>query len=372
MSLEIKPYTADWEEAVGDFNRRLKEKGVTFQFPKSCVSIWLPKIGDRKIYQEFFLAVENNSTIRGGYVLKHHNVSLGGKITLVCEYQLPLSEGIINRAHKAVGHHLLQSAIEQQRLLFSLGMGGLDKPLPKALKRKEWNLQPIPFYFRVVQPVNFLRNIMVLRTSKIRRMALDFLAVSGIGWAVIKLYQAVRSRRAVPKDTLRVEPVSNFDDWADIIWNRTKDSYRLATVRDSKTLNILYPKSDNRFIRLRLLENQQTVGWVVGLNTKMTKHKQFGKMRVGSIIDCLALPGYETDVVAAITRILLDGGVDIIVSNQSYVSWCLALKKSGFVRGPSNFAFAVSPELARILGPLKQNIPEIHINRGDGGGPINL
>ncbi|TET95197.1 MAG: hypothetical protein E3J26_03190 [Candidatus Zixiibacteriota bacterium] len=264
------------------------------------------------------------------------------------------------------------NALQRQPLLYALGMGGLDQPLPKFLKAMKWNIQPVPFYFNIVHPAKFLRNIAAVRTSVTRKMALDFLAVSGIGWVAVKLYQAVRSRRADPKVTLKVEPVSSFAAWADDIWDRSKHGYHLTSVRDRKTLNILYPEDNERFIRLCFLKNQQTVGWVVALDTTMIEHKQFGSMRVGSIVDLLALPGNEAGIVEAATRFLQAAGADVLVSNQSCASWCSALEKSGFVRGPSNFVLAISPELARMLDPLERSMAEIHMNRGDGDGPINL
>jgi hypothetical protein len=42
------------------------------------------------------------------------------------------------------------------------------------------------------------------------------------------------------------------------------------------------------------------------------------------------------------------------------------------MQGPSNFALAISPRLGKMLEPLDKNLELLHINRGDGGGPINL
>jgi hypothetical protein len=64
--------------------------------------------------------------------------------------------------------------------------------------------------------------------------------------------------------------------------------------------------------------------------------------------------------------------VDIIVSNQASKAWSKALARNGYLNGPSNFILALSPELSQELQPLEQYEPHIHINRGDGDGPINL
>jgi hypothetical protein len=65
-------------------------------------------------------------------------------------------------------------------------------------------------------------------------------------------------------------------------------------------------------------------------------------------------------------------GVDLIVSNQSYAAWGAALQSAGFVQGPSNFRFAASREVAKLLDPLPTTMAHIHLTRGDGAGPVNL
>jgi hypothetical protein len=49
-----------------------------------------------------------------------------------------------------------------------------------------------------------------------------------------------------------------------------------------------------------------------------------------------------------------------------------ALQNAGFLHGPSNFRFAASRELAKLLDPLPTTMAHIHLNRGDGPGPVNL
>ena len=111
-------------------------------------------------------------------------------------------------------------------------------------------------------------------------------------------------------------------------------------------------------------------GWAVVLDTQMKNHKQFGDMRVGTIVDCLAPPDDAATVVRAATRTLEKRGVDLIVSNQLHAAWCAGLAGAGFRRGPSNFLFALAPALAALLEDAEDG--DIHINRGDGDGPIHL
>ncbi len=372
MAIEIKPYTENLIGAVKDFNLRLQRGGATFRFPESNVSQWLPKIDERRIFQEYFLALEGD-VVRGGFILKHQVFSFKGEIISIGGYQLPLSEGIVNQAYRrVVGLQLLTDALRRKHLLFALGMGGFQQPLPRMLKTAGWSLCAVPFFFKVNHPFRFLRGTTFLRRVQLKRSLLDFLAITGLGWIGIRLLQALLRKQRRRDKWMSFEEVNDFSDWSDQLWTVCKDKYSMIAVRDSQTLNILYPSGNKRFIRLKVLENQQVVGWAVVLNTQMWNHKHFGNLRVGSIVDTLALPENAFPVIRSATRFLERAGADIIVSNHSHITWCSAFKDGGFISGPSNFIFAASKKLAQLLHPFEQSKQEIHLNRGDGPGPINL
>jgi hypothetical protein len=104
----------------------------------------------------------------------------------------------------------------------------------------------------------------------------------------------------------------------------------------------------------------------------MEEHKQFGNMKVGTLVDGFSTPGNALDVVACACDVLQSRGVDLIVSNQSHTAWVDALAQCGFRQGPTNFLFAVSPKLARLVPDFSDTFPRFHVNRGDGDGPIHL
>jgi hypothetical protein len=172
--------------------------------------------------------------------------------------------------------------------------------------------------------------------------------------------------------TVAVEPVGEFSGWADELWNRCKGAYGMSAVRDAEALRILYPEADKKFLRLRISDRSGTIGWVVMLDTQMSNHKQFGDMRVGSIVDGFASMDAVGKVVGAARDFLESRGVDLIVSNQSHKAWCRGLRMAGFLRGPTNFVFTSSPKLTRRLREHGIGDDDLHLNRGDGDGPINL
>jgi len=368
MAIAIQPYTPELIPAVKALNSRLGAGGVAreFHFPENSVPAWLPKLPGRRLYQEYFLAVEVDA-VRGGYIVKHQDFLINGEILPIAFYRLPLSEGIVNRAYTSVAVIMLRSALARQPVMFALGMGGMHNPLPQMLKAMGWSLRDVPFYFRVNHPGKFLRNIAPLRQEPARRKLASLAAFSGLGWLGLKSAQGFRTKTI---SGVGAEQVANFGCWADELWQCCAAKYFASAVRDSATLNVLY--QEDKYICLKVSRRSQVLGWAVLLDTQMDNSKYFGEMRLGSIADCFAAPEDAPAVIQGATHFLQARGVDLIISNQAHQAWTNALKSSGYFTGPSNFVFAASKGLAQLLAPLDQNFSRLHLNRGDGDGPINL
>jgi hypothetical protein len=373
MAIAVKPYSENLIPAVREFNHRLTSGGAPseLRFPEHPAPEWLPKANGRRIYQEYFLALDADS-VRGGYILKYQDFSFSGDIRRVAYYHFPVSEGIVSRAYVAVGIQMLRAALETEPLLFALGMGGYDRPLPQMLRAMKWNMCLLPFYFKVNSPSQFLKETRALRNTPTRRLCMDLAAITGIGWLGLKLLQGLHPAPRSGDHSVRTETVSRFSQWADDLWQECKTRYAMIAVRDSETLNILYPPSSTRFLCLKVCRGAGELGWAVILDTQMQNDKYFGNLRVGSIADCLALPKNASAVIRAATRVLEERGVDLIVSNQSHSAWCMALRQAGFQAGPSNFIFAASRKLGELLDPFELKRTQTHLNRGDGDGPIHL
>jgi len=374
--IEIVPYASEHEEAVRAFNERLRDAHVdpnlySFRFPDSHIPRWLPRKTGCNLYQELFLAVEDQTTVRGGYILKHQPFLVKGRPVEVCTFRLPISEGIVDRAFAIVGARLYRHALRRQPSLMGLGGGGPQSPIAEFLRAAGWQTTPVSFWFRILHPNAFLANIEPFRTSPLRRGALDLLRCTGLGWLGIKAGFALRGPCRRPA-SVSFETVPEFSGWADDIWNECKGDYSLIAVRDRELLNVLYPATDSRFIRLKVMKDRVTVGWAVLLNTAMSGHKHFGAMRVGSLVDCLARPESARDVVACAGEYLEAAGSDLIVSNQASLVWRRALQGSGFMQSASNFPFFSSPHLTALLQPMAETAPSFHLNRADGDGPIHL
>lgn len=370
VTIKIVTYEERHIIAVSEFNNRLKVKNITFQFPEHPIPKWLPPKPNSDIYQEYFVAVDENRDVRGGYILKHQQFLVNGNVVSIGDYQLPLSEGIIDHKYNMVGLLLITDALNRQPLMYALGMGGPHQPLPKFLDAMRWTLNEVPFYFTIEHPLRFLRNIQVLRTTLWRRLALDAVALSGVGWAVWKLLGLFK--KSPGKCSISAEEAERFDNWVEPFWQKQNPANKMVAVRNKQILNILYPKHDKRFIKLKFSKAGIPVGWAVLLDTQMENHKQFLNMRVGTIVDCHSLQGYEREIIRICWDILKSKGVDLVISNQYHPVWRDALITNRFLKGPSNFIFATSPKLTQKLKCTEGGIANVHINRGDGDGPINL
>jgi hypothetical protein len=366
--LELEPYTEDLEGGVKAFNMRLREGGEGAEcFPETWIRDF-PKRPNRGLYQESFLALEAGH-VRGGYHLRHQKFFVRGTVETLAGPQHMVSEGIVNSTCVMVGVRLLQHALQKQPLLYAVGMGGKRERLPRFLKASRWTLEPIPFYFKVLNPTPFLANLTHLCRSRSEKLLVDLLRYTRLGGAALRIleFRFDKLDRAVC-----AECFVDFGPWTNELWEACKDRYSLVAVRDSETLNLLYPPSSTKFLRLRILREAKTIGWVVMLDTQMSGHKQFGNMRLGAIVDCLADPENTGCTVACATKFLERRNLDLIVSNQASSAWCSGLAKNGFLRGPSNFLLGLSPKLAQRLQPFDDLKHNIHMNRGDGDGPINL
>lgn len=370
MPIEILPYEPDHAAAVRAFNGRLHAGGVAFTFPESSVPTWLPPASNVNVYQELFLAVEGQA-VRGGYILKHQDFVVRGQVISVGAFQLPLSEGTIDRAYAWIGVQLLRDALRRQPLLYTLGIGGYEEAAARLLLAARFHVEKVPFHFRVGHGAAFLREIQPLRARRALRWLCDLGAATGLGAVGISLVHRIRtaSWKGPP---VEIADLTSFHRGVDSVWQQSAGVADMAAVRDYPVLARLYDAPGNRFIRVAVTEGGQMRGWAVLLSSAHHRDKYFGNMKVGSLVDLLAAPGYERPVLDAAVARLQREAVDIIVTNQSLGAVCAALRGAGFLEGPSNFLFAASPRLVSAIGPLEPRLTNLHFNRGDGDGPIHL
>ena len=332
--------------------------------------VWLPPAEGAPVWQEYYVA-KNGSTVNGGFLLKPQPFRVSGHDETVACYGLPVSEGVVDPLHGMVGVQILRDAMARNPLLFCLGMGGEDTPPARLFAAMKWKLVACSFHFRVLRPARFCTGSRISagpgcaasRSTCWRSAGWD--RPGSPPWA----WKSRPSRRIA---AWMADTPAEFDERVDEVWDAARDSCSLVARRDVTVLRTLYPRAQERFVRLCVSRGRTMLGWAVLLVTQMHDDQYFGDLRVGTVVDCLALPGEETAVVAAATKELRARRADLAVSNQLHQDWQAAFDRTGYLRGPSNFVLAASPALAARLNPFEERVARAHMTRGDGDGPIHL
>ena len=325
--------------------------------------------GQDRIDEDKFIYIDKTGEMRAGYYLKRQPFRLGDEIIDIGNIQLPISESIIDQKYAPLASAILSDCLKRSPLTFGLGGGGLPRPIMKLFSIRGWDLSVVPFYFRVFHPYRFCRRISFLRRTAPRRIGMDILAFTGLASLAFNVIHAVGTRRT-KREEYSFRSVNQFDTWADEIWDETRTLYPFAAVRTHSFLNFLH--KDEKLRRICVSNQDGPIGWAVCLATNFASHRQFGSLRVGSIIDVFSYAGMEQYVVEAATEHLQEANVDIVISNQLHHRWGTAFKAMGYLQGPSNFALACSPELQHRCESLGIKKTDSHMTRADGDGPINL
>jgi len=367
MAVLIERCSADHIPAVKRFNARIAARGAGLEFfiPETPT---VEGSAQGPAHQEQFLALQGPE-VRGGFILQHQSFWLHGALTAIGNLQSPVSEGLIDTRYSHIAGAMLRGAIKRSPLLFAVGMGGFQRALPRLLSALGWRVRAVPFLFRVLRPGRFLRGMSALRGTPLRKRLMDVAARVGIGQV---LMGAAQFRPAGLRRPISTKRVSSWGAWADGLWIACREQYAMIGLRDRAVLDCWYPPRDERYLSYEMSADGQTVGWIVLLNTQMKGSDYFGDLRVGTLLDGLALPRYLPAVVRTAVTIFRSLGVDLVVCNHTHQPWLSALRQVGFLPGPSNYLLATSPQLTAALEPAAETDGRIHITRGDGDGRIHL
>jgi hypothetical protein len=371
MGLRVVYHEATHAPAVRAFNARLRAAdALLFALPET-VPAPNPHTAAPDIEFSHFVVVDDGGEVRGGYFVRTQPFYVRGQIRRVGQFQAPLSEGVVDKRYAAVGAVMLAHALAEWPLLFAMGMGSRDRPLPRMLRAMGWEILDTPFYFLVLNGKRFLRNIGPLRRQPSRRALADFLAVSGLGGMALQVLQSLRARNRFDMRYGR-HATQEFSAWADQIWQDSAEEYSLSAVRAASYLRFIYPSGNPQYYGVRLTEGERPAGWVEMLDCEPLERSYFGEMRVAALVDGVGPAAAIPTLVHSAVEAAKERKADIVISNQMHRDWTSALSAAGFWQGPSNYLLALSKELRKLLEPLEEAIPRIHFNRGDGDGRVNL
>jgi hypothetical protein len=379
MKIRIVPHSPDHRDAVDAFNLRMRAGGSHWGFYVDSKCQWIPPRAGSRVWRDFFLAVEDDGTVRGAYALKPQAWYIRGRTHTVAYWQGTFSQGAIDKRFAAMGLRLIRDMVKKQPLLYSWGHGGDNASIVQLLRKIGWHMHPTPLCVYVHHPYRFLRGNRYLRTTPERRTLMNAVAFSGAGTIGFRaLHKALAAKAAfsarhLPPRNVDVEVFETFGPWADDLWERCRDGYGIIATRDADIMNTLMPRDGwPHAIRLRMRQRGETVGWAAVKDTRMCDDPRFGSLRVGSIIDCLAHPADAAAIVQGATRFLRERDVDVIISNQSHPGWLDGFARNGFMLVPNKRLFAAAPELHTLLEPMETSRNQLHLTNMDGHGPHML
>src|SRR5581483_3785750 len=250
--LELVPYAPELDEAIVEFNRRLDAGRAEGGF-RLTTGPGPPPIASGAAVgsQEHYVTLEGE-VVRGGVSLQVQPFRVDGETQTVANLQLPLSEGIVDRRYAFVGGWLIKHVLHRYPRCFALGMGGEDRQLPQLLRAMGFAIWTVPFFFVVANVSRAARELPAIGPGWARRAGSALLRFSGAGTLASKAWLARAAWASRDAREIGTDPVREWEAWADEIWAEARPAFRVAAVRDSRTLPALFPVTDRKFPALRL------------------------------------------------------------------------------------------------------------------------
>ena len=158
-AFRVVPQTPAEMRGVHAFNDRMRaaNAGADFLLADQPNDVRPPGRPAPPIEWTKFVVVDQDDEVRGGFLLMTQPAWLQGEVRTVANYQAPLSEGIYDSRFGLVGLQMLRHLQRQWPLAFAVGMGGMDRPLPRLLQAAGWAVGPVPFLFHIVRSRRVLR-----------------------------------------------------------------------------------------------------------------------------------------------------------------------------------------------------------------------
>jgi hypothetical protein len=369
MAIRVVPYRKEHEPLVRDFNARMAAAGSDWAFYDSADPGWVAPGRLPNVRREYYVALDDDDVVRAGYCLKLEEFLLRGQPFVMASIQGPVSEGLVNPAYRVLAFHLIRDMEDHCPNLF--GWGASHRAL-ELFVRLGFSQHRMPVQLRILKAGRFFRGATYLRRSTRNRRVLDALALTGAAGLGVPLAQ-LGLQLSVGRPALHdveVHEQGRFGIWADEVWDAARGAYGLIARRDSATLNVLLPdKSWPEAHILQVTSKGVTLGWAAVRDTQFRNDSRFGDLRMGVIVDALAIPGSEPAVIAAASRWLRRRRVDAVVTNFTHPNWRRAFRAAGYLESANRRPLLFNPVAAEAIGDDGVITSGLHMTPLDGDGP---
>ncbi|MFN3370186.1 MAG: AMP-binding protein [Sphingomonadaceae bacterium] len=351
------------------FNQRLAAGGSGWSFYDYPVPRWLPPAGGDRPARQHLLFVDGAGEVRGAYVLRSDPARLDGEAVRLGSTQGPVSEALVDPAFARVGPALMRDALD--RLPLQIGWGTAPRKF-EMLVRAGWPATRLPLQWLAPDGARLAQAIGRARGGGAGRL----LALAGrLGLASATTGAAALGARlaaGIGPGAATAERQPGFGPWADSIWQATigRPDMRLVADRTAAALGHAMPPGGwPEAWPVLVREGDRPIGWVAFAERHLEAHRRLGDARVLLVVDALALPGREAEVMQAALAATDPGRFDLVLAAFSHRAWRRALRSAGFLDTPARRALLFSPALARHLGPPGAVAGDLHLSLIDADGP---
>jgi hypothetical protein len=376
--LEFQPLTPELVKACSEFNERLRRAGFVGMFdctPNRDRGACPPaaKEVDR------FVGVDADGFVRGAYLLRWQSLWLRGEQLRGASYGYPISEGVVDRQYAMVGVSVLRDALRRCEYLYVLGGGGRSGNVFHIAQHAGWEMEDVPFLFRVLKGGRFIRGLPQMQSGLQRRAFANICDATGLASLAAALFHRGSASSHGGSSSLRqasnvrVDEVQTLRGVADEVWARVSSQYAFCTIRDGAHVEPTFPLDRPDLCRLVVRCDKAIVGWAVVMTEGLSRLRSYlGDVEPGLIVDAFGDTADAIAIARAAASYLADRGVDAVITNTSHDSWLRAYRSLGFLSWRSQFPLIVSKSLARRVGHLAAIMPQAHVSRGDGDGVYYL
>jgi len=374
-NIQFVPLTRHLVQASEEFNERLRQGGVADEYFSSRPNHDRGEAPPAPMEAERYVGVDADGRVRGAYILRWQFLWLRGERFLGACYGHPVSEGIIDKQYAMMGVSVLRDALKRCGYLHMLGASGRNGSVFRVAQHAGWQIEDVPFLFRVINGGRFLRRLPHMQRSEGRRLLATVGGATGLAQIASGLLHggsAVWNRGSPPlrpSSNVIVEEVDSLAGAADEVWGRANSQYAFCVVRDGAHVDPSFPLDRTDLHRLVVRHHGSIVGWSVVMTEGLSRVRNYlGDVVAGLIVDAFGDTAYASEVVRCATAYLADCGVDVVITNTSHDRWIAGYKRAGFLTWRSQYPLLVSKSLAHRIGDFPAIMPQTHMSRGDGDG----